>query len=336
MNSPTLAPVPYETILEAARDYVSDDLENVHRLMGEVAEQAPGKLALHLGQLLTRRGKRIRSTFLLLLARSNQDASRDRAIRACAAVELIHQASLIHDDIIDGSEVRRNEQAAHRRWGNRMAVLLGDYMMAKAMELIWSDPDPRVPLSLSKASARLIRAEVAEIDQSGNLELTKDAYFDIIEGKTAALLEACGECAAVVAGYDIERVKQCAELGRHFGVSFQIIDDLLDFGFGAVNLDKRTFSDVKNGLLTLPLILFRDAATSADKAALPALIAAAKDNAGQQILQAKMAEAGVFEQARQIALSRVDACMPVLNALPKGISTNHLLQVCRLMIDRSA
>ncbi len=335
MNSlPTLS-VPYEVILQEARDFVASDLDAVHRLMVGVAEAAPGRLSKALQDLLQKRGKRIRSTFLLLLASTRSDLDHVRAVRACAAVELIHLASLIHDDIIDDSDVRRNEKAAHQRWGNRFAVLLGDYILAKSMEMIWGDGDHRVPTALSRASSNLIRAEVAEIDQAGRADVTVEQYLATIEGKTASLLEACGECAAVIAGFDPERIRGCAEIGRNFGVSFQIIDDLLDFGFGAANLDKRQFSDLKNGLFTLPMLLFLASASESDKTELLSLLSRAGEAEAQSRIVKLLTLSGVFERARDMAAERVNACLPLLAALPAGPAANHLRRVCSLMTERT-
>jgi octaprenyl-diphosphate synthase len=193
VSDSTTASVPYEQVLMEARACVAGALDEVHKVMLEVADHAPGKLSGQLNSLLVRKGKRIRSTFLFLLASCGKGGLTERAVRAAAAIELIHLASLVHDDIIDDSDLRRNEKTAHKRWGNRMAVLLGDYTLAKSMEMVWSDRDHRSPLSLSKASSRLIMAEVMEVEGAGNADLTLEQYFAVIEGKTAALLMACGE-----------------------------------------------------------------------------------------------------------------------------------------------
>lgn len=335
MNPLETETISYEVVLQEARAFVAVDLDAVHALMAEVAAQAPGRLAESLNDLLQRKGKRIRSTFLLLVASTHSGFSRERAVRACAAVELLHLASLIHDDIIDDSDVRRNEKAAHRKWGNRFAVLLGDYILAKSMEMIWGDGDHRVPMALSKASSRLIRAEVAEIDHAGRSDTTVGQYLNIIEGKTASLLEACGECAAVIAGYENSLVSGCSEIGRHFGVAFQIIDDLLDFGFGAMHLDKRKFTDLKNGLFTLPFLLFLESATAEEKAEILRLRQTAKDEAAQNRISQLLARAGAFDRARVMAADRIQACLPLLNALPQGEATKHLRRVCGLMTERT-
>lgn len=331
----------YAAVLGEARDFVSAGLERVQAVMESVAAGAPGKLSGHLQQLLNRRGKRVRSTFLLLLARTGRETNGvggqdlDRAVRVCAAIELIHLGSLIHDDIIDGSDLRRNEKTAHQRWGNRVAVLLGDYTLSKSMELIWEDPDRRVPLSLCRASSALIRAEVLEVERAGRVDLTLEEYREIIAGKTAALFEACGECGGLLAGMPPGDVARAADLGRGFGLAFQIVDDLLDFGVGAEQLDKRTFSDVKNGLLTLPLILFLNGAAPAEKARALALLAAADQEENQIALRAMLEAGNAFEAAREMALDQVRSGLGFLETLPDSPAAAHLRQVCMLMADRS-
>jgi octaprenyl-diphosphate synthase len=335
MNRLQTESIPYEVILQEARNFVAADLETVSGLMQAVAQEAPGRLGHSLTELLKRKGKRIRSTFLLLLASTQIGLDRMRAARACAAIELIHLASLIHDDIIDDSDLRRNEKSAHQRWGNRFAVLLGDYILAKSMEMIWSDGDHRVPLALSRASSRLISAEVIEIDQAGQPDISVKQYLATIEGKTAALLEACGQCAGAVANFSDELIRHCADIGRNFGLAFQIIDDLLDFGYGAANLDKQKFSDLKNGLFTLPLLLFREMATPPEQQEMQRLLAQAGDAKAQAAISTLLMNSGAFEKARSMASEKVEACMPLLAALPQGEATLHLRRVCSLMIERT-
>jgi octaprenyl-diphosphate synthase len=328
----------YAAVLGEARDYVSEGLEQVQSMMESIAAGAPGNLSGHLQQLLNRRGKRVRSTFLLLLAQTGknpQGFDLDRTVRVCAAIELIHLGSLIHDDIIDGSDLRRNELTAHQRWGNRVAVLLGDYTLSKSMELIWEDPDRRVPLSLCRASSALIRAEVLEVDRAGRMDLTLDEYREIIAGKTAALFEACGECGGLLAGMGPTEVARAADLGSGFGLAFQIVDDLLDFGVGAENLDKRQFSDVKNGLLTLPLILFLNASDAVTKARTLELLAGADREENQRALRAMLEAGNAFDAAREMALDHVRSGLSFLETLPESPAATHLRQVCMLMADRS-
>ncbi len=325
----------YAAVLGEARNHVAIGLDRVQAVMESVAAGAPGELAGHLRQLLTRRGKRVRSTFLLLLAQTGRGFDAERAAKVCAAIELIHLGSLIHDDIIDGSDLRRNEKTAHQRWGNRVAVLLGDYTLSKSMELIWEDPDRRLPLSLCRASSALIRAEVLEVERAGRMDLTLEEYREIIAGKTAALFAACGESGALLAGFAPEDVTRAAALGRDFGLAFQIVDDLLDFGVGAEHLDKRPFTDVQNGLLTLPLILYLGTVAPDEKARALALLAAAAVPENQIALRGMLDAAGAFDAARDMALDHMRSGLNFLETLPESEAATHLRQVCMLMADRS-
>ncbi len=329
------AAVSYWDVLEGARESVRDGLEKVQESMVEVAQGAPGRLSESLGLLLNRRGKRIRSTFLMLLASSRRAPDWDRAVRVSAAVELIHLASLVHDDIIDDSDIRRNEKTAHQRWGNRTAVLLGDYALAKSMEMVWLESDTRIPLSLSRASSNLIRGEVLEVEQAGNTELTLEQYLTVIEGKTASLMQACGECGAILADLDADLVHVGSELGRNFGVAFQIIDDLLDFGFGAENLDKKTFSDVKNGFFTLPFILFFQSCNMLEREEMQALLKQPESEQNQLKIKLMLDGHSAFAQAREMALGRIRTCSRLLERLPESPSTLHLRNLCEMMTERS-
>ncbi len=327
--------VSYWEVLEGAREIVREGLEQVQQTMVEVAQGAPGRLSESLGLLLNRRGKRIRSTFLLLMATTREKSGWERAVRVASALELIHLASLVHDDIIDDSDLRRNEKTAHKRWGNRTAVLLGDYALAKSMEMVWQEKDSRIPLSLSRASSNLIRGEVLEVEQAGNTELTLEQYFTVIEGKTAALMEACGECGAILADLDGDLIVAGSELGRNFGVAFQIIDDLLDFGYGAQNLDKKTFSDVKNGFFTLPFILYFSGCSLQERDEMRDLLREPESENNQKIITRKLDEHLSFSQARDMALDRIRTCLGLLERFPESPSTVHLRNLCEMMTDRS-
>ncbi len=327
--------VDFASVLEDARGYASAGLEQVQSLMESVAAEAPGKLSGYLQDLLTRKGKRVRSTFLLLLAQTGNGFDLERTARVCAAIELIHLGSLIHDDIIDGSDLRRNEKTAHQRWGNRMALLMGDYAMAKAMEMIWEESETQIPLSLCRASSRLIKAEVLEVEYSGRRDLKLEEYLEIIEGKTAALLEACGECGVILAGFSPEDSRLGAALGRNFGIAFQIVDDLLDYGFGAGQLDKRMFSDIKNGFSTLPLILYFENCNPTEREQMLSLLDKAQMESTQMEIHLLLHQKDAFHKAHEMAVERVQAGLPFLASLPDSLAAQHLRQLCTLMTERT-
>ncbi len=329
-------PDVFRNVLDTARSTVMEGLDNSQKLMEEIAEAAPGILGDCLKVLVKRQGKRIRATFLFLLAKSSGRAEMDRAVRVTTAIELLHLASLIHDDIIDGSELRRNDLTAHVLWGPRLAVLVGDYALSKGMELIWSDPDRRIPLSLSRASSRLIAGEVLELSQIGNTSLTLEQYIEVIEGKTGSLLQACGECGAILAGYNEELVEACGRMGQDFGIAFQVIDDLLDFGFGAKELGKKTHTDVQNGFITLPIILFLSKCSDAERTEMLRLLDPKDVPENIERITNLLKGKGAFSEAREMAQSRLDRCVKTLERLPDNNFLNQLSDLCTQMASRSA
>jgi octaprenyl-diphosphate synthase len=181
----------------------------------------------------------------------------------------------------------------------------------------------------------LIRAEALEVERAGRLDLTLDEYREVIAGKTAALFEACGECGALLAGFGPEEARRAAGLGRDFGLAFQIVDDLLDYGVGADGLDKRTFSDLQNGLLTLPMILYLADASPDAKARMLGMLSQPQLNGNQADIRAVLEASGAFERARGMALDHVRTGLSFLETLPDTPAASHLRQVCLLMVDRS-
>jgi len=171
-----------------------------------------------------------------------------------ALIETIHTASLIHDDIIDNSETRRGKQTVHARWGPNITVLLGDYLYIKALGLSLASPYRRISQVLTDISARMIEGELSEYSNSGNLELDEKEYLQIIENKTASLFSASCRIGGILADASKREENFLTEYGTNLGMSFQIVDDLLDFTGDEEVLGKPILSDLSEGRITLPLI----------------------------------------------------------------------------------
>ena len=247
--SPTKA--DFKAVLSQARDLVKVELDKTEQVIMQVAKNAPAGISDRLVTLFSRKGKRIRSTLLCLLANcGTQKPDIDRVAHACAAVELLHLASLVHDDIIDGTDVRRGQKTAHREWGTQVAVLIGDYVLSQSMRCVIDEKARNVPVIISDAADKLIIGEIMELDHCGDMGLSRKSYNEIIDGKTAALIDAAARIGGILAGFDQPMVDECAKMGTHFGIAFQIIDDLLDYGYGSVNMDKAKFTDLSNGLIS--------------------------------------------------------------------------------------
>ena len=325
----------YGAVLTKARTLVAEGLTQCDAVMMSVAESAPGGLSTRLSKILERKGKRVRSTILYLVAATGTtQPDPQRAARAAAAIELIHLASLIHDDVIDASQMRRGELTAHYQWGNKIAVLVGDYVLSRSLELVLCDEDRRVPQIVTQASGHLVAGEILETDLSASGEISYELYLEVIDGKTASLLERCCTLGAILAGHSPELVQKCAQMGRNFGVAFQMIDDLLDFGLGAEDLGKSTYADLSNGVLTLPVILYLDSVSKTEALEFRQLCARSTEPPVQKQIFSLLQNAGVFIKAQALATQRIEAALAVIEELPPTPAAQHLREMCSAMIFR--
>ena len=312
--------------LEAARALVREDLDLSWGLLSGQADNAPGELPARLGFLCARQGKRLRSTLLFLV--SSMGAQRDfRSARlAAAAIELLHVASLAHDDVIDESELRRGEESAPRRWGNQMAVLVGDYAFARSMKLAIETRLPDLIEAINHASCHLAAGEVVELDLARSNQPDWSTYREVIHLKTASLLEACCRCGALAAGLASHLVDQAARFGQRFGMAFQMCDDLLDLG-GIPDLDKPARTDLANGLVNLPSLLRQELTgrSIADLAHLPT----------PSLFETLRSE-GVLKRAQELLETELAAAARELDGLPESTARDLILGLVQDLRDRSA
>lgn len=214
--------------------------------------------------VLTGGGKRLRPSLLLLVSEMLEYRGEDD-VKLAAVVELIHTATLVHDDIIDQAAVRRGRTSINYRWGNHLTVLIGDYLYTHSMDLALEVGNLDVLRLLSRATIRMTEGEILGLEQSGRFDISLDEYFDIVGRKTAELFGA----SCRIPGYLVDIPESTADalftFGFNLGVCFQLIDDLLDYTSSTEELGKPALSDLKEGKLTLPLLLALPKATAAEK-----------------------------------------------------------------------
>ena len=252
--SPTAEPAAPILTLDGIYDDIRPGLERVEDRLRTWSESDNPLIAEIGGYVLIGRGKRIRPALVLLASRLAGAADPGEEVGLAALVEIIHTASLIHDDIVDNTRRRRGRDSVHARWGVNITVLLGDYLYIRSIGQSLDARNSRVIRILTDASARMIEGELAEIAASGDPALTESAYLDIVGNKTAALFEACCRLGAVCGGIPAEREEALAAYGRDLGMCFQVVDDLLDFTGDPRLLGKPTLGDLREGRVTLPLI----------------------------------------------------------------------------------
>jgi octaprenyl-diphosphate synthase len=241
--------LPLSQIFEPIRA----DLEKVDREFGRQVESQVDLIPKIGRYIQTSGGKRMRPAVLLMAARLTGYQG-ERAILYAAVVEFIHTATLVHDDIIDESELRRGRLAVHSRWGNDVTVLLGDYLYIKSMALALTYDTLDIVRLLCDVTLRMIEGELYQLTKNGDADITEEQHFDIIRRKTAYLFGGCAQIGGMLGKVSEEQAQALREYGFNLGIAFQIVDDLLDFTGDAAALGKPIGADLREGKMTLPLI----------------------------------------------------------------------------------
>ncbi|TDR18412.1 polyprenyl synthetase family protein [Marinicella litoralis] len=198
-------------------------------------------------------GKRLRPVLMVLISKA-LNYQGVQHINLAAVIELIHTATLLHDDVVDESEMRRGEKTSHEIWGNSASVLVGDFLYSKSFQMMIQANSMQVMSILSDATNKISEGEVQQLLNIGNLAITEQDYFQIIANKTAKLFEAACELAGVIANKDKAAIEQLGQFGMNLGTAFQIADDVLDYTADDQSLGKNLGDDFREGKLTLPLI----------------------------------------------------------------------------------
>jgi len=229
------------------------DLEKVDREFGRHVESQIELIPTIGRYIQTSGGKRIRPAVLLMASRLSGYGG-DRAILYAAVVEFIHTATLVHDDIIDDSDLRRGRLAVHSRWGNDITVLLGDYLYIKSMALALTHDELDIIRLLCDVTLRMIEGELYQLTKNGDADITEDEHFDIIRRKTAYLFGGCAQIGGMLGKVTDDQAQVLREYGFNLGIAFQLVDDLLDFTGDTRAVGKPIGSDLREGKVTLPLI----------------------------------------------------------------------------------
>jgi octaprenyl-diphosphate synthase len=243
---------------------LEDDLANVNRLILERMQSPVALIPQLAGHIIAAGGKRLRP--MLTLATSRMCGYRGaRHIALAAAVEFIHTATLLHDDVVDASDLRRGLATANAVWGNKPSVLVGDFLFSRAFELMVEDGSLRTLDILSKASAVIAEGEVLQLVTSNDTETTEAAYLEVINAKTAQLFAAASRIGAVLGERSDADEKALEVYGRNLGIAFQLIDDMLDYSAHQAELGKTVGDDFRDGKITLPVVLALRAADERER-----------------------------------------------------------------------
>jgi len=237
-------------------ELVREDLVCVEQELSRQSAAAFQPVSEITSYLLGGGGKRLRPALLLLChgyAAGNED-NRRSAIRLAAVVELLHSATLIHDDVIDSADTRRGRPSANSRWGNHRSVLAGDWLYMQSFQIALEERNFHVLDILIDLTQKMVEGELTQLAKIGRMDVTEQDALQLATYKTACLFSGCARLGAVLGGLDEEHEQALADYGRYAGLAFQLVDDLLDFTASSEQLGKPVLSDLKEGKVTLPLI----------------------------------------------------------------------------------
>ncbi len=278
-------------------------------------------------------GKRMRPALVLLAARACGYAGEEHR-QLAAIVEFIHTATLLHDDVVDESSLRRGRQTANAAFGNAASVLVGDFLYSRAFQMMVGLGSMRIMEVLADATNTIAEGEVLQLMNCRNADISEDEYLQVIRYKTAKLFEAAGRLGAILAGAATEVEEGLAAYGMHLGTAFQLIDDVLDYSGQEVETGKHLGDDLAEGKPTLPLIHVMRNGTTAQSARVRAAIEQGNGDDFLGVLQA-LRESGALEVAREQGVREAAAAKASLGSLPDSTFRQTLLEFADFAVRRS-
>jgi octaprenyl-diphosphate synthase len=286
--------------------------------------------------LLTAGGKRIRPALLLLTAKMLGDVS-PMAIRLAAVVEFIHNATLVHDDIIDAAATRRGRPSANSHWGNSMTVLAGDWLYMQSFAVALGEKNLDVLNTLIDITQKMVEGELLQLTLLGKVEITKEQILDIVERKTAYLFSGCMKLPAIAAGMNHGSAERLAEIGKSLGMAFQLVDDLLDLTSTSDVLGKPAASDLREGKMTLPVLFAMDSGRPEDSQKVRQVLDErdfrSVDRA--EILRFVEKSDGI-DRTREVAEQYARRAIQLLQEFPSSIYRDAIVGIPEFILNRSA
>ncbi len=316
-----VAPIAEE--LGVFEDLLKDVVRSDVRLVDQVMEY-----------VLSHQGKRVRPVLLFLCSHLNGKEPRGH-LESAIAVELLHTATLVHDDVVDESDTRRGSATVNSIWDNKISVLIGDYMFAKALQIALKPGDARILHVISDASQRMSQGELLQLQTDTASQLSSDVYFRVISEKTAALFGASCKLGGMAAGADDATLQKLWDLGQKIGMAFQIKDDILDYVGSKNELGKPPGQDLREGKATLPLLKALEKASPKEKTwVVEFLQKDAVDEHELKELIAFVVEKGGPAAADTVAKEFCTQARALLSAFPESPHTKAILTLINFVVDR--
>jgi octaprenyl-diphosphate synthase len=319
--------------LEQIRQPVADELRRLDEVI--VARLASDVVLVNqVSQyIIGAGGKRLRPLSVLLAARACGYTG-EQHVDAAAIIEFIHTATLLHDDVVDGSDLRRGRDTANHVFGNEASVLVGDYLYSRAFQMMVDLGDLRIHEVMANATNTIAMGEVLQLMNAHDPDTTEERYLEVIYRKTAKLFEAGAQMAAVLAGAPPEVEQAMIDYGRHLGTAFQLVDDALDYNADSAELGKNVGDDLAEGKPTLPLIYAMAHSSIEDTSRLRVAV----ENGGLDdlaVITRTIESAGGLEYTARLAQREKDLAIEALGRLPESAHTQALRALAEFAVGRS-
>ena len=312
---------------------IADELGEVRRRCASLVqgERSP-RIKEVLEHTLAVEGKQLRSGLLLLASKLGGKGDRDVCINLGVAIEILHLATLIHDDMVDHSELRRGRRTLNAIWGEHFALMVGDLLFGTSIELVCAAGSVPIVTLCSRTVRELAHGQLSESVQNANIQRTRDDYEHAIYEKTACLFACAGEVGGLASGADGDTAARLAAFGRHFGMAYQIADDIADYELSPSEVTKSTKNDLKERTMTLPAIVAveRGAAVAELKELFKHNAGAAPVEAVQRAYAAVIAS-GAVEEARTVAARHRDEALGSLRGLPENAWSTALANLAEAL-----
>jgi octaprenyl-diphosphate synthase len=315
-------------------DLVRDDLAKVEREI-ELESMASVSAVTNIGKYLSSNGgKRLRPILLLLSCRLIGQSS-ESAIRLAAVVEMIHTATLVHDDVIDVAETRRGKPSTNAIWGNHTSVLAGDWLYMQAFQIALRERNFHVLDILISLTQMMVEGELLQLDRLGKIDISEADYMELIDRKTASLFSACARIGAIVAGADERTESRLGEYAWNLGIAFQLTDDILDFTARETTLGKPVGNDLREGKVTLPLIYALASGDPQGRAVTETILRNRNyDGYTAEDVRAFLERYGAVEKARVRAQEFATKARSIIAEFPDSPFQRALAAVAELVTDR--
>ena len=334
VSAVSAVPRPAAPDLGALRALIAEDLRATDRRIREELRSDVAVINQLSDYIIGGGGKRLRPMLVLLAARACGVGS-ERHVDLAAIIEFIHTATLLHDDVVDGSALRRGRDTANAIWGNEASVLVGDFLYSRAFQMMVRADNMRVMRIMADATNLIAEGEVLQLMNCNDPDTTEARYLEVIRRKTATLFEAGARLAAVISERPAAEEAALARYGLHLGLAFQMVDDMLDYSASTAELGKNIGDDLAEGKPTLPLIQTLQRAAPAEQA----LIRTAIENGGREHVEAIMAivrDRGALDYTYTAARREKERAVAALSALPASAFRTALDELAGFSLERRA